>query len=148
MKRTILILMSFCFLAGCLESMEQDDSSKTKKRTYKGLPVEVVARSDKGLPVEVITGKDKGLPVRLDVNGGTAVPVRLDMSEDKSLPVQLKLSQKSLIFIAIAGGIILLIAVASCFSAIISARSARAISKSIEKTQQRQEARRFDGENG
>jgi hypothetical protein len=146
MKRTIFVLMFFCFLPGCVESIEQGGSSK--KRSYKGLPVEVVARSDKGLPVEVITEMNEGLPVRLDIKGGKAVPVRLDIRENNSLPVEINLSQKSLVFIAIAGGIILLIAVVSCFSAIISAHSARAISQSIEKTQQRQEAKRFNGENG
>ena len=148
MKRTIFVLMFFCFLPGCVESIGQGDSSKTQKRSYKGLPVEVVARGEKGLPVEVITETNEGFPVKLNIKGGKAVPVRLDIRENNSLPVEIKLPQKTLVFVAIAGGIILLIVIVGCFSAIISAHSARAISRSIEKAQHQREAGRFSGENG
>ena len=151
MRKLIFYSLIMCIFAGCAEIDQQGDSTKEGGQAYRGLPVEVVARGDKGLPVKVITGVDEGIPVRLDIEGDETVPVRLDIREDSTVPVEIKLSQKTLLFVAIAGGIIVLIAVAGCLAAIAAARSAKAVSKSvdaIEKIQRQREAGQFSGENG
>jgi hypothetical protein len=75
----------------------------------------------------------------------------LDIREDQSFPVEIKLSQRALVFISIAGGAIFLIAVVSCFAAVAAARSAKAVSQSVDaikKAQQRREAGLSSSKNG
>jgi hypothetical protein len=134
-----------------------------RTQSENGLPVEVQVKGDEGvpvkldlqdgklLPVEVKTQDDKAIPVKLDMQGDESLrvevniqsdkefPVKLDMEGDKGLLVEIKVPQVALVFIAIAVGTILLIAIVTCFVAIGAARSARAACRSsdtIKKIQQ------------
>lgn len=175
MKKTIFVLAIFSLFWGCNGPGNQGDPAEARVEGGKGLPVRVGAQRDKGLPVEVhmkdgekipidlqvrsdeaipvkleVKGEES-IPVKLEIEGDKAVPVKLDIREGQSFPVEIKLSQRALVFISIAGGAIFLIAVVSCFVAVAAARSAKAVSQSVDvikKAQQRREAGLSSSKNG
>jgi hypothetical protein len=150
MKKTMLCLVVLCSLGGCVEIEGQKDPETDQAVTYKGVPVAINVRGE-ALPVEVKTELGEGIPVKLALQNDKILPVTLNIQEDDSLPVEIKLPQGTLGFVAIAGGVFVLIAVVSCIAAIFAASSAKSISQSIDalnKAQQQRQTEPPNNQNG
>ncbi len=142
MKETVFILMALCFLGGCAEEGKQKNTVKTKSQGFKGFPIELHLPSDEGMPVRISTKEGTplkvqlqeniGKPLKVELKGAKALPVNLGMQGDERLPVEIKLPQVALVFIAVAAGAILFIAIFTCFAVIGAARSAKAACKSAD----------------
>ena len=93
MKKLALLLMAICFIAGCNETNKQSKPAAPKKRrTFQGLPIEIMMEKDQKFPVELRVPVDEPIPVKVDTMDVNGIPVKVQWQDNEGQPVRVELN--------------------------------------------------------